>query len=96
MIRNRSARTRTLVLALLLPTLGNLSVAGQEKAPRRPPEPFRVFVYPGHPSDTALKAKLEEVVPIVREQVKRRRHWFQLADSAETADLTLRLVNSLW
>ena len=35
MIRNRSARTRTLVLALLLPTLGNLSVAGQEKAPRQ-------------------------------------------------------------
>ncbi|MCY4430428.1 MAG: hypothetical protein OXC11_08560, partial [Rhodospirillales bacterium] len=40
-----------------------------------------------------MKAKLEEVVPIVRERVERRRHWFQLADSAESADLTLRLVN---
>lgn len=79
--------------AFLFFAWGNLPAAGQDRAPRRPLEPFRVFVYPSHPSDTALKAKLEEVVPIVRERVARRRHWFQLADSAETADLRLRLVN---
>ena len=94
MIRKRSVRTGTLVLALLLPALGNLSATGQETAPRRPPEPFRVFVHASSPADAHLKAALAEALPMVRERVERRRHWFQLADSAETADLTLRLVNS--
>ena len=93
MIRSGSARTWALVLPLLLAPLGNRFAAGQDEALRRPPEPFRVFVYPSDPADTALKAKLEEVLPTVRERVERRRHWFRLADSPATADLTLSLVN---
>ena len=69
------------------------AAASQDKAPRRPPEPFRVFVHAGDPADNSLKASLEETLPMVRERVERRRHWFQLADSFESADLTLRLVN---
>ena len=73
--------------------LGLAAAAGQDEAPRRPSEPFRVFVHTSDPGDNALRAALEEVLPMVRERVERRRHWFQLADSAEDADLTLRLVN---
>ena len=93
MIRNGSARTWALVLPLLLAPLGNRPAAGQDEAPRRPPEPFRIFVHTSDPADAELKTRLEEAVPMVRERVERRRHWFQLADSAEAADLTLRLVN---
>lgn len=92
MIRNGPARTWALVLPLLLAPLGNRSATGQEEAPRRPPEPFRVFVYASHLTDAALKAKLKEAVPMVRERVERRK-WFQLAESAEDADIVLRIVN---
>ena len=81
-----------LVVFALLAT-GTSSAGGQEKAPRHPPEPFRVFVDASDPADTALRAKLEEVIPMVRERVERRRKWFQLTGSAETADITLRVVN---
>ena len=40
-----------------------------------------------------MKAKLEEVLPMVRERVKRRGRWFQLADSRETADIVLRITH---
>ncbi len=93
MIRSGSARTWALVLPLLLAPWDDQPAAGQDEAPRRPPEPFRVFVHTSDPGDNALRAALEEVLPMVRERVERRRHWFQLADSAEDADLTLRLVN---
>lgn len=81
-----------LIVFALLAT-GTSSAGGQEKAPRHPPEPFRVFVHSSDPADAALKAKLEEAVPMVRERVERRRKWFRLAVSAETADITLRIVN---
>ncbi|MXW70399.1 MAG: hypothetical protein F4Z74_02970 [Acidobacteria bacterium] len=81
------------MLPLLMAPLGSPPAAGQDEAPRRPPEPFRVFVHTSDPGDDALRAALEEVLPMVRERVERRRHWFQLAGSAEAADLTLRLVN---
>ena len=81
-----------LVVFALLAT-GTPSAGGQEKAPRHPPEPFRVFVHTSDPADAALKAKLEEAIPMVRERVERRRKWFRLAVSAETADVTLRIVN---
>jgi hypothetical protein len=80
--RTRSAFLAVMALAALAPAVG-----AQEEAPRRPPEPFRVFVHTDERVDAALKAKLEEVLPMVRERVKRRGRWFQLADSPETGDL---------
>ncbi|MXX86256.1 MAG: hypothetical protein F4Y71_07365 [Acidobacteria bacterium] len=93
MIPNGSARTWALVLPLLMASLSIQRAAGQDKAPRRPVEPFRVFVHTSDPGDDALRAALEEALPMVRERVERRRHWFQLVGSPEDADLTLRLVN---
>lgn len=92
MTRNRSTRTWALVLPLLLAPLASRPAIGQDEAPRRPPEPFRVFVHTSDPADAALKERLEEAVPMVRERVERR-EWFQLAESAEEADVVLRLVN---
>ena len=92
MIRKGSARTWALVLPLLLAPLGNQPATGQDEAPRRPPEPFRVFVQTSDPADVQLKMRLEEAVPMVRERVERRK-WFQLAESAEEADVVLRIVN---
>lgn len=92
MIRSGSPRTWSLVLPLLLAPLGNQPATGQEKAPRRPPEPFRVFVQTSDPADAALKRQLEEAVPMVRERVERR-EWFQRAESAAEAEVVLRIVN---
>ena len=93
MIPNGSARTWALVLPLLLAPLGNQRAVGQDEAPRRPPEPFRVFVHASDPADAALQAKLKEALPTVRDQVRRRGSWFLLTDSAKTANLILRVVN---
>lgn len=92
MIRNGPARTWALALPLLLAPLVNRPATGQDEAPRRPPEPFRVFVQTSEPADAELKTRLEEAVPMVRERVRRRK-WFQLADSEEEADVVLRIVN---
>ena len=81
-----------LIVFALLAT-GTSSAGGQEKAPRHPPEPFRVFVDTSDPADAARKANLEEAMPMVRERVERRRKWFQLTGSAETAHISLRVVN---
>ncbi len=86
--RTRSAFLAVMALAALAPAAG-----GQEKAPRRPPEPFRVFAYFIETADAALKANLEEAMPMVRERVERRNKWFQLVDSAETAEITLRITH---
>lgn len=92
-----SRRTRARISSLILSPVALLALAagaaGQDEAPRRPPEPFRVFVHASDPADAALKARLEEAVPTVRERIKRRRTWFQLANSAEEADIVLRIVN---
>lgn len=92
---NRFPRPATgaLLAAFLVSPWANVSAAGQDKAPRRPPEPFRIFVYASDPAEPTLKAALEAALPAVRERVERRRHWFRLADSAETADLTVRVFN---
>lgn len=86
-------RWALLLGVVLMASWDGRSATGQEKAQRRPPEPFRVFVQTSDPADAALKAQLEEAMPIVRERVERRRHWFRLAESAETADITLRVTN---
>ena len=81
-----------LVLVLLAPWSAP-SALGRQKAPRRPPEPFLVFVHASDRADAALRARLEEAIPMVRERVERRRKWFQLVESAEEADVVLRIVN---
>ena len=91
-LRQFGIRTRTALALFALVASAALAV-GQERAPRRPPEPFRVFVHANERVDAALKAKLEEVLPMVRERVKRRGRWFQLADSPETGDIVLRITH---
>ena len=93
MIPSGSSRTWALLLPLLLAPLGNQRAFGQDEAPRRPPEPFRVFVHTSASAEAALRAKLNEALPTVRDQVRRRGSWFLLTDSAKTADLILRVVN---
>lgn len=93
MIRNGSARAWALMLPLLLAPLDAPSAEGQDEVPRRPQEPFRVFVHANDPADAALQAKLKEALPTVQEQVRRRESWFLLTDSAKTADLILSVVN---
>ena len=93
MNRNLKPATAALLTAFFVSPWANQSATGQDEAPRNPPEPFRVFVWTSDPADAELKSRLEEAVPMVRERVERRRHWFRLADSAAAADLTLRLVN---
>ncbi len=92
MISSGPARTWALVLPLFLAPLGSQSAAGQDEAPRRPAEPFWVFVQASDPPDTELKSRLEEAVPMVRERVQRRK-WFELAESAAEADIVLYIVN---
>ena len=91
-LRQFGIRTRTALAVFAL--VASVAIAvGQERAPRRPPEPFRVFVHADERVDAALEAKLEEVLPMVRERVERRGRWFQLADSRETADIVLRITH---
>lgn len=69
------------------------AATGQDEAPRRPPEPFRVFVLATPTADAAVRANLDDAVPLVRERVSRRNKWFQLVDSADAADITLRITH---
>ena len=92
-LRKPGNRTRSAPLALISLAAFAVAAGGQEKAPRNPPEPFRVFVHAIEVADAALKVRLDEALPMVRERVERRRKWFQLTGSAETADITLRVVN---
>jgi len=89
--------TRARISGLILAPVALLALAasatGQDQAPRRPPEAFGVFVYAIEPADSALKARLEEALPMVRKRIERRRRWLRLADSRETADITLRIVH---
>ena len=82
---------------LILPPVVLLGLAaaatGQDKAPRRPPEPFRVFVHAGASAEAAVQATLDDALPVVRERVRRRNKWFQLVDSAERAEITLRVTH---
>jgi len=66
---------------------------GPDEAPRRPPEPFRVFVQAAPTADAALRATLDDALPMVRERVMRRKEWFQLVDSADTAEITLWITH---
>lgn len=69
------------------------AATGQDEAPRRPPEPFRVFVHATPTVDAAVRATLDDALPMVRERVERRNGWFRLVDTAETAEITLRITH---
>lgn len=69
------------------------AATGQDEAPRRPPEPFRVFFHATPTVDVAVRATLDDALPMVRERVRRRSRWFRLVDSAETAEITLRITH---
>ncbi len=90
--RNSSwIRGLTLTPAALLALAA--AATGQDEAPRRPPEPFRVFVQATPTADAAVRATLDDALPMVRERVRRRNKWFQLVDSPETAEITLRITH---
>ncbi|MXX86255.1 MAG: hypothetical protein F4Y71_07360 [Acidobacteria bacterium] len=92
-----SRRNSTRIWGLILAPAALLALAvtatGQDEAPRRPPEPFRVFVHATPTADAAVQATLDDALPMVRERVTRRNQWFRLADSAETAEVTLRITH---
>ena len=98
--RQLTTRARSVPALVVLALFFAASAAGQEeKVPRRPPDPFRVFVHTGglihtgDPANATLRAQLEEAMRMVRKRVERRRDWFQLAESADTADISLRIIS---
>ena len=90
--RRISPRTWRLILAPVVLAALSAAATGQDGAPRRPPEPFRVFVHATPTADAAVQATLDDALPMVRERVMRRRRWFRVVDSAETAEITLRIT----
>ncbi len=78
---------------LVLGVLALAAAGWGEQAPRRPPQPFAVFIEASEPDDAELAARIQEAIPAVRERVQRRRNWFRLVESREAADLTLRVTN---
>ena len=86
-------RIAGLALASVASAVLAAAAAGEDKAPGRPPEPFRVFVHTSPTADAALQATLDGALPMVRERVRRRNKWFQLVDSAEMAEITLRIIH---
>lgn len=69
------------------------ALAGAQSAPKRPPEPFPVFVEAIETDDETVRERLEEAVGEVAKRVARRRRWFRIAESADAAALTLRLTD---
>lgn len=91
--RRTGAWVSGLMLAPVVLLAPAAAAAGQDKAPRHPPEPFRVFVHASASADAAVQATLDDALPMVRERVMRRNRWFQVVDSAERADITLRITH---
>ena len=92
-----SRRNSTRIWGLVFAPAALLALAaaapGGDEAPRRPPKPFRVFVYATPTADAAVQATLDDALPMVRERVRRRNQWFRLVDSSETAEVTLRITH---
>ena len=63
------------------------------QAPRRPPEPFPVFVHATETDDAERAEAIAAALQEVREGVERRRNWFRLAESREDAAITVRVTN---
>lgn len=79
--------------AFLLAGIVAAALAGAQPAPKRPSEPFPVFVEAAETDDETLRERLEEAVGEVAKRVARRRRWFRIAESADAAALTLRLTD---
>lgn len=89
--RSRHPRRAAFAAVLLLTALGAAAAGAQ--APRRPPEPFTVFVHPSEPEDPELRRGLETAAREVQDRVGGRRNWFRIVDSAEDAAITVRVIN---
>ena len=89
----RRGRTASASVSLLGAFVAVAALAGAQSAPKRPPEPFPVFVEPMETDDETLRKRFEEAVPEVANRVARRRHWFRIAESADEAAVTLRLTD---
>ena len=93
MARRQRIRRRAALAVFVLAPGGLLAAGPSPQAPRRPPEPFAVFVYPSAPEDPSLREALQKATSEVRDRVRGRRSWFRLAESAESADISLRVFN---
>lgn len=87
------ARPGAALPAFLLAGVVLAALAGAQSAPKRPPEPFPVFVEAAPTDDETLRERLDGAVVEVARRVARRRHWFRIAADAEAAALTLRLTD---
>ena len=89
--RFRHPRPAAFTAVLLL--TGLAASAASAQAPRRPPEPFGVFVHASDPEDRDLREGLEKAAEEVRDRVRGRRNWFRVVDSVEEAAITVRVIN---
>lgn len=91
----RALSVAGLMVGLIVASLvaaGGAALAG-EQAPRRPPEPFPVFVHAIPTEDAELEGMLAKAVSEVGKRLARRRHWFRTVSSAEDARVTLQIAN---
>ena len=88
----RFRHPRPVAFAAVLLLTGLAASAGVQ-APRRPPEPFSVFVHPSEPEDPELREGLETAAREIQDRVRSRRNWFRIAESAEDAAITVRVIN---
>lgn len=91
--RFRHPRPAAFAGFLLLAVFAASAVAAGAQAPRRPPEPFSVFVHPSDPDDPNLRRGLETAAREVQDRVRGRRNWFRIVQSAEDAAITVRVIN---
>ncbi len=87
-----------MISSLRLPVLAAAVLAASAalasaQAPRRPPEPFAVFVHATETDDAERAEAIAEALEEVRDGVQRRRNWFRLVENREEAALTLRVTS---
>ncbi len=79
--------------AVAVAVLAASAALASAQAPRRPPEPFPVFVHATETDDAERAEAIAAALVEVREGVQRRRNWFRLTDDREEAALTLRVTS---
>ena len=77
----------------LAPDSSPALLLARAQAPRRPPEPFPVFVHAAETDDAERAEAIAEALEEVRDGVQRRRNWFRLAEASEDAALTVRVTS---
>lgn len=102
-VRNRIVRRRRVPGALALVMAPGLLFASGRPAAKpdgaagvataQPSGTLRVFVHANRAGDPPLEEGIEAALREVRDRVQRREKVFRLAESAESADVTLRLTN---